>query len=60
LINSVKDASYRIRDIAGKIIDKDRLTETKNIVNLGSVHKGLYFIELKFDNQSVVSKIIIE
>ncbi len=58
--NSVEDASYIIIDMTGKVIDEDKLTETKNIINLGSIHTGLYFIELIFDNQSVVKKIIIK
>ncbi len=60
LINSVENASYRIISISGKVIDEDSLTETKNIINLSSIHKGLYFIELKLDSNVVVSKIIIE
>ncbi len=60
LINSAEDASYRIISISGKVIDEDKLAGTKNIINLDSVHKGLYFIELKLGNQIVVSKIVIE
>ncbi len=58
--NSVKEAFYRIRDMTGKVIHEEKLIESENIINLNSIPKGMYFIELNFDNQSVVSKIVIE
>ncbi len=61
LNNNFTKATMTITDISGKvIIEKSNLNKGLNLINLTNVSKGVYFIHINYDNNPVVSKIMIK
>ena len=58
--NDFLNAIVKITDISGKVIlEKSNLNKGLNPINLTNVTKGIYFIHINYDNNLIVSKIIV-
>jgi len=55
-----KNSELIFRNIAGQTISILKLTNQTNELNVSNLPKGLYFIELKLNNQKIIRKIVIE
>jgi hypothetical protein len=59
-MNEIKNATCKISDITGKLILQQTMRKKDNRIKLEGVDKGIYFIEIIMDNQSYLTKIIVE
>ncbi|NOZ34376.1 MAG: T9SS type A sorting domain-containing protein, partial [Chlorobi bacterium] len=60
LNNDFTKATVRITDISGKILsEKSDLNKGLNTINLTNVSKGIYFIYINYDNNRIISKLIV-
>jgi O-glycosyl hydrolase len=49
-----------IRDISGRLVYKQTITRTTEIISLGGIEKGVYLIEAEGGNQRIVNKFVIK
>jgi len=54
---NLKNASYEIFDVTGKLIIKDELSKTNSIV---IQYKGIYILKALVDGKSIIKKIVVE
>ncbi|NPA67562.1 MAG: T9SS type A sorting domain-containing protein [Chlorobi bacterium] len=58
--NDFSKASLKITDISGKIIfEKSNLNKGLNTFDITNISGGIYFIHINYDNNPIISKIII-
>lgn len=61
LSKSVNNANISISDMTGKVIlVKDMTSSYKQIVDLSSYSKGIYFIKFNINNKTLISKLILK
>ncbi len=55
-----KNTICKISDITGKVLIEEKLIEKENLLNLNRLTKGVYFIELLYQDTRNLSKLVIE
>jgi len=56
----LSDIKVSISNISGKIIYYNNLTTSNQEIDLSSFSKGVYFINLRFNNKIIISKLILK
>jgi hypothetical protein len=56
---STTDFTVKINNSIGEIVYSNNTPLTNQIVNIGFLPKGMYFIELKFENKIITKKYIL-
>ncbi len=58
--NSFENSTLEIIDVLGKKIHSQNLTNQQTIINTKNISKGIYIVKLTKENQTVISKIVVE
>ena len=59
-IGSYQSAKYRLSDISGRLIKEGALIKTKTNIDCKAFTKGVYFLSVNLDGQTVSQKIVID
>jgi len=57
---AIANANIIVRDVLGKIIVQQKITQNKFAIDLSKYENGIYFIEIGSDNERTVKHIIIQ
>jgi hypothetical protein len=57
---SSSNVTISIVNIQGQVVYNTTVVSTKTVVNLNSFNKGIYFVKLVSNNETVIRKIIVE
>ena len=55
---NINNANYYILDVSGKLIQKGKLQERQNVVQLNGISNGVYFVKIQNNNLWVTKKIM--
>jgi hypothetical protein len=58
IYNDIKNASYQIIDISGKIISQKSILKNKTLIDMSSFTNGMYIIQCKNNHESFNYKIV--
>ena len=53
-----EEIQISVYDVTGKILIEKKLTFVDDSINLKKYNKGVYFLKIQSDNQSIVKKLI--
>jgi len=60
VVIDAEGASLEVVDITGRSVLERELTDYRNVIELNSEAKGIYFLKIRSGSQEVVSKIVVE
>lgn len=56
---SVKNGSYELLNINGRLLRRGRLTQSNHVIDTSDLNVGTYFIRIEIDNYIITRKVII-
>ena len=60
LPNNVNEANITILDITGKQYLNKKINSQNETIDLIDIPKGIYFVRIESENESIVKKLIVE